>query len=67
MNKNETKRDRKAWAIAIAAAGITLLAQGLVEILALTGHDSVRWFAPIVFSAILILMAFKIMPELKGM
>ena len=74
MKKGVKKQDRKAWAIAIGAAGVTLLAEGLIELLIyiFTGDwfnkiDLVRWIAPIVFSVILLSLAFKDMPELKDM
>ena len=74
MKKAVTKKDRKALAIAIGAAGITLLAQGLIELIAyiygadwFNTVDLVRWITPIVFSVILLFLAFKDMPELKNM
>ena len=74
MKKGVKKQDRKAWAIAIGAAGVTLLAEGLSQLLAyiFTGDwfnkvELIRWIAPLVFSGILLYLAFKDMPELKGM
>lgn len=74
MKKGVKKQDRKAWAIAIGAAGVTLLAEGLIQLLAyiFTGDwfnkvDLIRWIAPLVSSGILLYLAFKDMPELKSM
>jgi hypothetical protein len=74
MKKGVKKQDKKAWAIAIGAAGVTLLAQGLIELVAYLAigdwfnkADLIRWITPIVFSVILLSLAFKDMPELKDM
>ena len=74
MKKGVKKQDRKTWAIAIGAAGVTLLAQGLIELLAYIFNgdwfnkvDLIRWITPIFFSIILLALAFKDMPELKTM
>ena len=66
------KQDKTAWGMTLWAAGLALLAEGLIElcVYVATGDwlntvDLIKWITPVVFSVMFFRMALKYAPELK--
>lgn len=69
MNNNTTKKEHKEWAIAVAAGGVVLIAEGLVELTKIIerGTESISVAAiisPLIFGVILFYAGAKVVPHL---